>query len=138
MRKTKLLLTLLAFMMVGVMNAEIASGTCGKNGDNITWVLDDNGTLTLSGSGEMENYESFYEYAPWHYNNPIIKVSISDGITRIGNYAFYDCYDLASVTIPNSVTSIGYKAFSGCSALTSVTIPNSVTSIVNNAFSGCM
>ena len=62
-------------------------------------------------------------------------VTIPDGVTKIGNYAFNGCKALTSVTIPNSVTFIGGSAFYGCEALTSVTIPNSVTSIGSNVFS---
>ena len=62
---------------------------------------------------------------------------IPNSVTKIGNYAFYNCTSLSSVTIPNSVTSIGSSAFSGCTGLTSVTIPNSVTSIDWYAFYGC-
>ena len=58
-------------------------------------------------------------------------------ITKINQYAFYDCTGLTSITIPNSVTSIGGSAFFGCSGLTSITIPNSVTSIGNYAFAYC-
>ncbi len=58
-------------------------------------------------------------------------------VTAIGNYAFADCYDLASVTIPNSVTSIGNRSFRYCFGLTSISIPNSVTSIGNRTFFGC-
>ena len=65
MKGTKFLFFLIAFMMFGVIHAEIASGTCGKDGDNITWTLSDDGTLTLSGSGEMENY---YGNQPWRVN----------------------------------------------------------------------
>ena len=64
-------------------------------------------------------------------------VTIPEGVTSIGNNAFYDLSSLTSVTIPGSVTSIGSYAFRGCSSLTSITIPNSVTSIGNSAFSGC-
>lgn len=84
-------------MMFGVMNAEIASGTCGKYGDNITWVLDDDGTLTLSSSGEMKDYD--WNNSPWYSNEKVIKASISEGITSIGNYVFYVCSGLTSVTI---------------------------------------
>ena len=63
--------------------------------------------------------------------------AIPNGVTNIGNYAFYDCNGLTSVTFPNSVTSIGYQAFYGCSGLTSVTLPQGVTTIANNAFTGC-
>jgi len=107
-----------------------ASGTCGEN---FTWMLDADGLLTISGSGDME-------CKPWNsiiYRNDIVSVVISGGVTSIGNGAFYNCSSLTSVTIPNSVTSIGERAFSGCSSLTSVTIPNSVTSIGEWAFSGC-
>ena len=62
---------------------------------------------------------------------------IPDDITKIKNYAFYDCTGLTSITIPNSVTSIGSEAFYRCTGLTSVTIPNSVTSIGSSAFSSC-
>ena len=67
----------------------------------------------------------------------VTELVIPNGVTSIGDCAFYNCSGLTSVTIPNSVTSIGEDAFSGCSSLTSVTIPNSVTSIGWYAFSGC-
>ena len=78
------------------------------------------------------------EDSPWlSQSDEIKKVVIKDGVTSIGNIAFWGCSGLTSVTIPNSVTSIGESAFYGCSGLTSVTIPNSVTSIGGSAFSGC-
>ena len=116
----------------------------GKCGDNLTWTLDSDGTLTISGTGKMWNGGLYYDNGsyktsvPWRecYSS-ITSVVINDGITSIGEAAFYGCSNLTSVTIPDSVTSIGNSAFSGCSSLTSVTIPDSVTSIGYNAFSGC-
>ena len=64
-------------------------------------------------------------------------VTIPDSVTSIGDYAFYVCFGLTSITIPDSVTDIGVYAFSACSGLTSVTIPDSVTSIRDGTFSGC-
>ena len=64
-------------------------------------------------------------------------VTIPDGVTSIGDYAFSSCSGLTSVTIPDSVTSIGYEAFAYCTGLTSVTIPDSVTSIGQIAFVKC-
>ena len=66
----------------------------------------------------------------------ITDLTIPDGVTSIGGYAFAYCTNLASITIPDSVTSIGIFAFVGCRGLTSITIPDSVTSIGNSAFSG--
>src|SRR5262249_36240422 len=63
--------------------------------------------------------------------------SIPDNVTRIGDSAFFDCWNLTGVTIPNSLTSIGDWAFGECFDLTSVTIGNSVTSIGGGAFNGC-
>lgn len=112
----------------------VDSGTCGAN---VTWTLDSNGTLTISGSGAMKDCASPSE-SPWYNNRGQIKsVTIEQGVTSIGKGAFYDCSSLTSVTIPSGVTSIGEGAFRYCSRLTSVTIPDSVTSIGIYAFYDC-
>ena len=78
-------------------------------------------------------------YAKHLYLNgeEVTDLVIPDGVTSIGNYAFFYCTSLTSATIPNSVTTIGVEAFGCCSDLTSVTIGNNVTSIGLEAFSEC-
>ena len=110
----------------------------GMCGDNVSWVMTADGTLTISGTGEMADYGSLDDSNPWDGCRKYIKsVVIEDGVTGIGRYAFNRCMSLASVTIPDSVTSIRYGAFMMDTALTSLTIPGSVTSIENYAFYGC-
>ncbi|MCQ2244237.1 MAG: leucine-rich repeat protein [Bacteroidaceae bacterium] len=135
----KRFLTLLAFaaLIITANATVIQSGSCGDKGDNVTFVLNDDGTLVISGSGNMKHYSS-YSNIPWYSNREkIIKVQIEDGVTIIGDKAFSGCSGLISITIPNSVTSIGFRAFEYCYGLISITIPNSVTYIGTEAFSGC-
>ena len=123
----------------------IASGSCGEN---LTWTLDENGVLTISGTGAMADYDAYSwtlnntvvsNNAPWYskYIEQIIAVVIEPGVTSIGEAAFWSCTALTSVTIPNSVTSIGREAFSNCHALTSMTIHDDVTNIGEAAFFYC-
>lgn len=112
----------------------LASGKCGAN---ITWTLDEYGTLRLSGKGKMNDYSA--SSAPWSkWSEKVIKrVSIANGITSIGDCAFSVCFKLSSVSIPNSVTTIGKCAFWCCTELKNVELPNSVKSIGVSAFEGC-
>ena len=111
----------------------VDSGNCGKN---VTWTLDSEGTLTIDGNGNMYLYGS--NGGPWYSRrNSVRSVVVKQGVTSIGDWAFYGCSSLTSITIPNSVTSIGNGAFLNCISLTSITIPNSATSIGESAFSGC-
>ena len=107
------------------------------NEGNLTWKLDADGTLTISGTGAMKNYDYNDNPSPVYNNSNVKKVVIEDGVTSIGNSAFNECISLTSITIPDSVTSIGTYAFSGCRSLTSITIPDSVTSIGASAFNSC-
>ena len=109
----------------------------GTYGDNLTWTLNSkDSTLVISGTGEMTDYD--YYSVPWSdYTSYIKYVTLPDGLTSIGEYAFSNCSALTSITIPNSVTSIGESAFAYCSGLTSIEIPNSVTSIESGAFGHC-
>ena len=135
MKKISIFLLAL-FASAGITQAAIVDGSCGAN---LTWSLNtQDSTLTISGSGEMTNWHGDPDFAPWYdYKSYIKYVSLPDGITSIGDWAFRDCSGLTSIEIPNRVTSIGSDAFDGCSGLTSVTIGNRVTSIGNTAFSYC-
>lgn len=119
----------------------IASGTCGAEGDgsNLTWTLDSEGVLTISGKGAMESKNSAYSH-PWfkqQLGDSIKTIVVKSGVTHLGKYAFCSCKSLTKVTIANTVTSVGSSAFSGCSALTSVTLSKGLESIGGSAFYNC-
>ena len=122
-------------------------GFCGdesvNSGKDVQWTLTTNSkdstkyTLTISGSGAMADYIS-PQGVPWYnYRPQITSVVIENGVTSIGNIAFYGYSNLESVNISASVTSIGVAAFYGCKSLTSITIPEKVTSIGDAAFLNC-
>lgn len=145
----------------------VASGECGADGSNVTWTLDADGVLTVSGEGEMKDYYKLTEYDNWlsverpwcEYYNEVKKIVVEDGITKIGVYAFddcdrcteavigntvtyidvgsFDCRDLAKINIPDSVTYIGNLAFWGTS-IESLVLPDSITYIGGGAFSCCL
>lgn len=118
---------------LGQKNADsVDSGTCGEN---LTWTLDADGTLTISGTGEME-FDS--DEAPWYSSkDQIVTVVMQSGVTSIAGGAFAECGSLTEVTIPDSVESIEVRAFSECTSLESIAIPGSVTDISRNAFGEC-
>ncbi|MBQ6206234.1 MAG: leucine-rich repeat protein [Oscillospiraceae bacterium] len=113
----------------------MARGNCGEN---LTWVLTNDCALTISGTGQMTDYYSSVD-VPWsgYSFRRITSVIIQNGVTSIGNYAFFGCNDLTDVTIPDSITSIGDSAFDGCRRLTHITLPDNVTVIEWYAFYGC-
>ena len=118
----------------------IASGTCGEN---LTWTLDDDGTLTISGTGEMKNYvydsDNDSINSPWwDYREAIKRIIIYDGVTSIGNWAFDGCKSLKNLEMPSSIMTIGKAAFDGCDSLNSLKIPGNVTTIRRGSFSLCM
>ena len=121
----------------------IASGECGENGDNLTWKLTEDGTLTISGEGRMENYSyaqqgtQYRSTAPWGTRwNRVLSLRIESGVANIGNAAFFGCSSLTSTTISEGVTSIGSWAFYSC-GLTYITLPTSIEGIGTTAFSSC-
>ena len=113
MKRKLILLTLLALLIAALavtVSAEtVNSGTCG---DNLTWTLDDAGTLTISGTGAMYDYSQNDE-APWGSSFAIKAVVIEEGVTSIGDYAIFYCENVKSVIIPEGVTLIGEGAFVG-------------------------
>ncbi len=124
-------------LSVSAFAADIVdSGYCGGEGDgtNLSWNLDSDGLLTISGTGEMKDYTTIYEpdNSPW-ISDSVTSVVIENGVTSIGEFAFMYCSALTNIVIPDTVTSIERCAFFGCSSLTSIHIPASVTSIGFNA-----
>ena len=124
---------LLITLLVSLSAYAEKSGTCGEH---LKWKLTDEGVLTITGTGEMQDWNRS-KPSPWHADKSVKQVIIGNGVTTIGSSAFSDCDSLTSVTIPNSVTTIGSGAFEFCFSLTSLTIPNSVTTIGYYAFELC-
>ena len=116
---------------------EFSHYECGKN---ITWNFD-NGVLTISGTGSMYNYSNYdTKTLPKYineYGSSITNVVIENGVTSIGDNAFYNCTNLKSITIPDSVSSLGYFAFSGCTDITTLMLSDNIKSIGAAAFFGC-
>lgn len=164
MKMRKIILGAIMVMLLSVLfcfgaSAEINygnvvdSGNCGANGDNVTYVLYEDGTLVISGEGAMAEYAfanntniknlnieagvaGIGEGAFW-YCSELTSVTIGENVTSIDGYAFYCCTSLESVAIEDSVTSIGDHVFSNCTSLESVAIGDSVTSIGDYVFSDC-
>ena len=144
-----MMLTILPVNAITALAADDGmSGNCGKTGDNVTYVLTQNNddttnptyTLTIQGNGEMADFkESDMEgRAPWiAQKEKITAVTIENGVTYVGAYAFDHCKKLTQITIHAQLNSIGKGAFCDCEGLTSIEIPKTVTSIGVRAFSGC-
>ena len=138
------------FKSLGEAPEIITSGTCGKN---LTWNFDETtGTLTISGTGAMDNWNdidastpepsnvtsSDFIFVPWNdIREDITTIIIENGVTTIGNFAFQEFTSLKSVSIPDTVTAIGQNSFYSCSALESVILPDSLATIAEYAFYNC-
>ncbi len=111
------------------------SGSCGTNA-KYTY-NSSTGELKISGSGTMKDY-SAYTDVPWDSITESVKtITIEDGITKIGSWAFYYCINATKLTIPDGVLTINSYAFAACASLTSITIPDSVTYIGDYSFIMC-
>ena len=128
---------LVVLLMLTMIPAALAAETEGKCGEKVAWTLQ-NGKLTISGSGAMDNY-SKNNPAPWHeLRQQIRSVVITSGVTNVGSQAFYDCKNVTAVTMADSVTKINRYAFLDCIKLTQVTLSGALVTIGDSAFEGCI
>ncbi len=106
----------------------VDSGTCGGDTyNNLTWTLSTAGVLTISGTGAMANWESTLDI-PWYkHRESILSVVIEEGVTSIGDAAFFNCKNLPTITIPQNITHIGDNVFVGCNGLTSINVDKNNT-----------
>lgn len=151
---------LASVFQLGIASFASDNVTTGTMGDNIVWSLDnETGALNISGTGEMTNYDIQSNPSPFMNNTAITSITISDGITNIGEYAFPICSastvvigkdvtniglfafaycgNLQTVSILSGLKSIGERAFSNCSSLVSITFPETLETIGDSAFSSC-
>lgn len=118
--------------------ADILHGSCGAEGDNLEWMLNEEGVLIISGSGKMCDYEGS---SPWKEKD-VKKAIIMEGVETIGDFAFYHCTSLHEISLPSTLISIGEWAFFYCTNLESVEFDSSrQSSIVKlgfNSFRWCL
>lgn len=118
----------------------VASGICG---DNATWTVtapesNTDYTLTISGTGDLYNYDQRSNTAPWRYYNYIVaSINVEEGITSIGNDSFNEFTNLKSVSLPASLRKIGDSAFMRCPLLSNIDLPGGLTGIGISAFDQC-
>lgn len=133
-RKKGLSLLLVGLLVLCLLpvSAHAAGGTTG----DLKWSLS-GGTLSITGKGDMPDYTDAV-MPPWYDStSAITRISVGEGITSIGDLAFYGCGRVTAVTLPSSVTTIGARAFKDCTALTGVRLPEGLTSIGEAAFESC-
>ena len=128
---------LCVFLITPAKAAEVTVVNSGDCGAKATWTLTDDGILTISGSGAMFDFSSISQIDWWDERESVLRIVVEDGITRIGNNAFYLCTNATDVSISESVTSVGKYSFAGCSKLTSITIPGAVTQLPYGVFENC-
>lgn len=128
------LFTVLAAVLLMTSSALAAeSGTCGAD---LTWTLD-GGILTISGTGDMVDFAEPH-MAPWYpYRGEIVRLSLPEGLTSIGDLAFFGCGALKTVVLPDSVTRVGEYAFAECTGLTILDLGSGVQAVEEAAFSDC-
>lgn len=133
-RLSALLLAIL--LCVCSVPAAYAVQTGGKCGDALEWTLSGD-TLTITGSGAMYDYNEL-EMAPWYpYRKEISTLILPDGLTRVGDLAFYECSALRAVRLPDSVQEVGWFSFGKCTGLILLDLGNRLRVIGNSAFREC-
>lgn len=118
----------------------LAQALSGSLGDNITFLLDTDGTLTISGEGRMQGftYGDGVVDTPWFDVREYIKaVVIEEGINNISAHTFLKCSNIESIIIPSTVYDIGGVSFAYCQSLKEIVIPEGETQIGNSTFAGC-
>ncbi len=105
---------------------------------NIEWKFYEDGTLIISGNGDMENYSHGGYGSPWYnFRTEIRKVIIKEGVTSVGNAAFEGCENLTAIELDDSIQSINWRAFAGCKKLADIELPENLTAIGQAAFEEC-
>ncbi|MBO4577271.1 MAG: leucine-rich repeat protein, partial [Paludibacteraceae bacterium] len=119
-------------------SGSMASGTCGAQGDNLTWVISCDSVLTISGAGAMADYNGSSS-VPWHsYQSIIREAVIGADVTSLSIYStFEECTALESVIIPEGITSLGDYTFNNCTSLEGIDLPSTMTSLGSYCFGGC-
>ena len=134
--KSKSIIGILLIILCVILFCSLASAESGTWG-NLTWNLDTNGVLNISGIGEMDDFPENSSSAWLSRRNAIKEVYLGSEITSIGNHAFYSCNNLVSILFPNNLNKIGYGSFYKCSSLSSISLPDSITEIENTTFAYC-
>lgn len=130
------MLTMSLFVCMGAL-----AGNNGTIGENLRWSFAD-GTLTISGTGEMEHAEGNSGYA-WGTDNQsldrnsIKKIVVEEGVTTLGEYIFWDCQNLTEVSLPKSLTALKKECFKSCPKLKEITLPDNISMIDESAFEEC-
>jgi len=135
-----LLLLILCVSSVTVSAAEtVCSGNAGREGDNVTWTVDSDGVLTISGTGEMKDF-GWSKLTPWASalggRGKVEKVIFEEGVTSIGTNAFYDEVNLEAVEFSGSIQEIHSHAFENC-GLEKVELPSSLEKLADFTFLNC-
>ncbi|MBQ6685999.1 MAG: leucine-rich repeat domain-containing protein [Firmicutes bacterium] len=135
MRKIAALALILIVVMISGA-AVFANGESGDCGEDLAWTLR-SGTLIIEGSGEMTDFKE-PEMAPWYpYREEITRVEFPEGLTCVGDLAFFDCRNLVNIFLPNSVERVGDYAFADCVRVTTVKLSDSLKTIGEGAFRDC-